>query len=220
MIQTIEGMGYKPTVAIAHADHAGGAMDNIDTWAVELIDYAEKLGYNIVDICGSDLTYDRLPEILAQTKPAILFNFSHGRKTCLLGNPVDGMIKCTLTQGNGLPSNLRAMSGIAVVSYSSYTAGQLGEMMIKSGCPALAGFSEYLIIVSSDTDPYLFQWCLLPLSKSILDGFSVGEAVAGARKAMSITIKQYKAIKHIAVPLLYDCKSLTLLGDPDWRLIL
>ena len=43
-------------IAIAHADQAGSGMDILDAWATELKKYADGLGYNVIDICGSDLT--------------------------------------------------------------------------------------------------------------------------------------------------------------------
>lgn len=210
----------KPVVAIAHANQIhDGAMPIIDSWAVEIIEHATELGHIVVDISGPDLTYERITEILAQTKPALLINFSLGRKTCLMGNPVNGMIGCTLTQGDGMPSNLHAVSGIAVISYSNYAGGQLGQNMIKGGCPALIGFSEDLIVVSDkDRTQNIFKDSLLPLAKRVLEGLPVGDAVEATRSDLLNIVKKYKAVKLISVPLFSNIKQLTLLGNPKWKL--
>lgn len=210
----------KTVVAIAHADQIhDGAMPIIDSWAVEMIEHAAGLGYTVVDISGPDLTYERTTGILAQTKPALLINFSLGRKTCLIGNPVNGMIGCTLTQGDGMPSNLHAVSGIAVISYSNYAGGQLGQNMVRAGCPALLGFSEDLIVVSDkDGTQNIFKDSLLPLAKRVLEGLPAGEAVEATRSDLLNIVKKYKAVKLISVPLYSNMKQLTLLGNPKWKL--
>jgi hypothetical protein len=194
-------------------------MREIDGWAIELKKYAENLRYNVIDISGPDLTYERMPEILATTKPAALFNFSYGRKTCLMGNPIDGMTKCTLTQGDGMPSNLSVLSGIAVVSYSSFTGGELGERMIKAGCPALVGFKDLFMFVSDGAKTLdVFKKSLLILSERVLRGFPIGEAIERASCDLSKEVVKYKDLKHVSLPLLHDMRSLTLLGDADWGL--
>lgn len=207
------------TIAIAHADLDDGAMRILDGWAVELEKHAENLGYAVVDISGPDLTYERMTDILLSTKPAILFNFSYGRRTCLIGNPVNGMRNCTLTKGDGMKSNLHAVSGIAVISYSNYTAGQLGQNMIRAGCPALAGFSDDVILASAkDGIESIFKDSLLPLAMRILEGMPVGDSVFSTYIDLVNKIKEYRAYKHIYLPLFYNLKSLTVLGDLNWKL--
>ncbi len=149
-----KGLGYQRkvytpeiTVAIAHADQAGSGMDILDTWAQELKKFANGMGYTVIDICGSDLTYECLTEILEVTKPAVLFNFSVGTEYCLIGNDM----KCTLTGGEDVTScmtptctferrplklrrknNLNVVAGTAVIAYSSRAASQLGLEIIKA----------------------------------------------------------------------------------------
>lgn len=201
-------------IAIAHADRAGGAMDILDIWAVELEKYAEALGYNVIDISGPDMTYDRMPGILEEIKPALLINFSFGGKTCLWGNPIDGMTKHTLSQ-----DNLDVLKGIAVISYSNYTAGELGQNMIKAGCPSLAGFSDNLIVVSDKNNTqYIFKDCLLLLAKRVLMAYTMGEATEIMRRYILNQVKLYKTKEFISIPLFYNGKYLTQFGDPGWKL--
>ena len=225
-----------PTVAIAHADQAGGAMDILEEWAQELKKSAYEMGYTVIDICGSDLTYEGLTDILQATKPAVLFNFSMGTECCLIGNDM----KCMLTGGRNVTScmtptctfegeplklrcknNLNVVAGTAVIAYSSRAASQLGQEIIKAGSPAFVGFSEYLIIVSDNTGTQdIFKESLLPLAKRILEGWTVGNVVKAAHVDLLNKIKEYKVKGYdlISMPLFYNEKSLTLLGDPNWKL--
>lgn len=118
-----------------------------------------------------------------------------------------------------MPSNLHAVSGTAVISYSNYAGGQLGQNMIKAGCPVLAGFGEDLIFVSDTVGTQdIFKESLLPLAKRVLEGRTMGEAVEATRSDLSSSIQKYKAYEVISLPLFYNMKQLTLLGDPNWKL--
>jgi len=120
-----------PVIAVSHSNLGpGDATFHLDQWALELIAYAKQLGYPVVDIGGANLTYQRMTEILTATKPAALFNFSHGCQTYLMGNDM----RCTITRGwedpescgvCGLPGNLNAISGTAVIAYSCHSGAQL-----------------------------------------------------------------------------------------------
>jgi hypothetical protein len=223
--------GNEITVAVSRSNlGAGDATFHLDSWAVELINYAKTLGYTIVDINGPDLVYERFTEILQNTRPAVLFNFSHGCQSYLMGNPVNGIIGCTLTRGSediqhscgfcGMPNNLKALSGTAIIAYSCHAAHQLGRCSIKYGIPCFTGFSDSLVITSDKFGTQnIFKEALLPLSKRILDGWPVGTAVEQTREDLLNTVKQYKIIELVSVPLWYDRKYLTQLGDPNWRLI-
>ncbi len=219
------------TIAISRSNLGPtDATFHLNSWAEELIHYAKALGYVVVDINGPDMVYERFTEILENTHPAALFNFSHGCRNYLMGNPVNGVIGCTLTRGSedtqhscgfcGMPNNLRALSGTAIIAYSCHAAYQLGRCSIKYGIPSFTGFSDSLVITS---DKYgtqnIFKEALLPLSKRILDGWNIGAAVEQTREELLNTVKQYKVIELVSVPLWYDRKYLTQLGDPNWKLI-
>jgi hypothetical protein len=212
-----------PTVAIAHADRAGGAMDILDKWAVELEDYAMALGYDVIDIRGSDLTYERMTDILQYTKPAVLFNFGFGSEMGLLGNDLKPMLtrgvnKEWVPYTNDILGNLKVLAGTVIITYSSSTA-QLGADIIKSGSPAFVGFIGDLIVISDNRRSQdIFKDALLPLAKRILDRLTIGEAVEATRNDLLNAVKKYKVIELVSVPLYYERKYLTLLGDPDWKL--
>ena len=210
------------------------------------------------------IPYECMTDILQVTKPAVLFNFSYGCKEYLMGNPVNGIMRRTLTSGNDdcpTPSvagtsisqedseilygtnNLHVVAGTAVIAYSSHAASQLGPEIIKAGSPAFVGFSEELVIVSDETKTQdisrgvfavgdngtllyytrtqdIFRDALLPLAKRILQGWTVGAAVEATRIDLLNKIKEYKAKGDdlISLPMFYNKRSLTLLGDPNWKL--
>lgn len=200
------------TVAIAYADQVGGAMKILNKWAVELEKYADSLGYNVVDISGSDLTYERITSILQETQPAVLVYLGFGDKTQLIGN--DNRFVLTGDKEN----NLNALAGTAVVAYASY-AGALGPEIIRAGSPAFIGFSDSLTIISDKSGTTnIFKESLLLLAFHILDGWTVGAAVYAARRDMLTIAMQNKERQHISTRIFANRKSLTYFGDPNWKL--
>ncbi len=219
------------TVAVARSNlGAGDATFHLDQWALELENYAQQLGYNIIDISGTNLVYERFTDILQNTHPAVLFNFSHGCRSYLVGND----LRCSLTRGSeweqahpdhfacgvcGMPSNLNVVKNMGVVAFSCHSAYQLGKCCVAAGSPFYVGFSDSLVITS---DKYgtqnIFKEALLPLSKRILDGWKIGAAVEQTRDDLLNTVKQYKIVELVSVPLYFDLKYLTVHGDTNWRL--
>jgi len=215
----------RPTIAIAHSNLGpGDATWHLDQWAQELIAYATALQYPVIDIAGADLVYDRMTKILTDTKPALLVNFSHGCKTYLVGNDM----RCSLTRGQedsdscgvcGMPSNLKSISGTAIIAYSCNSALQLGKCCVAAGSPFYVGFSDNLLVVSDRFGTQnLFKDSLLPLAKRILEGWTVGAAVEATRVDLLNYTKLYKPVELISVPMWYNKKYLTQLGNPNWRL--
>jgi len=215
----------RPTIAVSHSNLGpGDATFILDQWAQELISYAKALGYPVIDIGGSNLTYERMTQILQETKPAVLFNFSHGCRTYLMGNDM----RCTLTRGwedsescgvCGKPGNLNAISGTAIIAFSCHSGAQLGKCAIQYGAPAYVGFSDSLIIVS---DKYgtqnIYKEALLPIARHVLENWTIGEAVQQARDDIMSAVKLYKPVELISVPLYYNRKYLVLEGNSNWRL--
>lgn len=218
-------MHPRPIIAISHADlGVGDATHILNEWADELIIYAQQLGYPVIDIGGYNLTYERMTDILMQTKPTVLFNFSHGCRTYLMGNDM----KCTLTRGwedaescgvCGMPNNLKAISGTAIIAFSCHSGAQLSKCAIQYGSPAYAGFADNLIVVS---DKYgtqnIFRDALLPLAYHILEGWTIGAATEQARVDLLEFVKKYKPVEFVSVPLYYNRKYLVLEGDHNWKL--
>lgn len=165
-----------------------------------------------------------MPHILEAAKPKILFNFSHGCQSYLIGNDR----RCTLTRGwedqgcgvCGMPSNLKVLKGMAVVAYSCHSGYQLGKCAVKYGSPAYVGFSDSLIVVS---DKYgmqnIFKDALMPMAYKILTGIPIGTAVELTRAELYDTVKQFKPVELLSVPLWYDRKYLILHGDPNWSIL-
>jgi hypothetical protein len=210
------------TIAIARAKFMWGQYDLINKWALELEEYAKNLGYNVIDISGSDLTYERITEILTQTKPSILFNFTLGTKECLIGDFIDGgPIKCALTPGNSRPSNLGVLKSMAVVAYSCYSAGRLGEKMIQAVCLVVVGFSEEVIVMSPFPESNaheIHKECLLSLAKRILEGYTIGKAIDATRKQLLDAMEDNIHDTDLCEALVFNKRSLRMLGDYSWKL--
>jgi len=216
-----------PVIAVSHSDlGVGDATHILNQWAEELISYAKALGYPVIDIGGSNLTYERMTDILMQTRPALLINFSHGCRAYLMGNDM----RCTITRGwedpescgvCGMPSNLKAIAGVGIVAFSCHSAHQLGKCCVAAGSPFYIGFSDNLIVVSDQFGTQnIFKESLLPLAKRILEGWTVGAAAEATSSDLLNNVKLYKPVELISVPLWYNKKYLIQLGDPNWKLII
>jgi hypothetical protein len=218
--------GQQITIAVARANLGPGDATNIlDGWAVELEDFAKSLGYSVIDISGPNLTYEGMTRILTATKPKVLFNFSHGCGNYLMGNDM----QCTLT--NGFPdnvcgscnklSNLSVLKNTALIAYSCNSGAQLGKCVIRYGSPAYVGFSDSLIVVS---DKYgmqnIFKDALMPMAYNLLKGIPAGAAVAIMKAELEDTVKKFKPVELLSVPLWYNRKYLTQFGDPNWSIFL
>lgn len=219
------------TIAVSRSNLGmGDATYHLDQWAQELITHAKALGYNVIDINGPDLVYERFTEILLNTRPAVLFNFSHGCQNYLVGND----LRCTLARGAeweqvhpdhfacgvcGMPGNLKVVKNMGIVAFSCHSAAQLGKCCVAAGSPFYIGFSDSLVITS---DKYgtqdIFKESLLPLAKRILDGWNIGASVEATHNDLLNNVKLYKPIELVSVPLWYNRKYLTQLGDPKWKL--
>ena len=185
------------TVAISHIACKPNVdmLWHVDQWAQELIEYAKKLGYNIVDIC--ECQYDLLTKVLEMTQPAILFNFSIE----------ENLFDTSITNDFG------------IVSYSSHSASRFGKRCIDAGSPFYIGFTDDLLFITDDFGTQdIFKECLLEISKKILEGWSSGSAVYHTKNNLLETVKQYKTEKRISLPLFHDMKSLTILGDMSWTI--
>lgn len=220
------------TVAVARSNLGqGDATWHLNGWGEELTTYAKNLGYNVVDISGADLVYERFTEILQNTKPSILFNFSHGCQSYLVGND----LRCTLARGSeweqmhpdqfacgvcGMPSNLRVVNGMGVLAYSCHSGAQLGKCAIKYGAPMYIGWSDSLILISDKFGSQnIFRDALMPMAQRILQGWPAGLAVEQTRTDLYNLTKLYKPVELIATGLWYDKKYLTMWGDQNWSLV-
>jgi hypothetical protein len=219
------------TVAISRSNLGPtDATHHLNQWAQELIAYARQLNYNVIDISGPDLVYERFTEILQNTKPSILFNFSHGCQSYLVGND----LRCTLARGSeweqthpdhfacgicGMPSNLRVVKNMGIVAFSCHSAAQLGKCATKYGAPMYIGWSDSLILISDKFGSQnIFRDALIPMAQRILQGWPAGLAMEQTRTDLYNLAKLYKPVELIATGLWYDKKYLTMWGDQNWGL--
>ncbi len=114
-----------------------------------------------------------------------------------------------------MPQNL---SGVAVVTYSGKAEFEMGADIIKAGSPVFVGFNDNLVVVSDKFESQdIFKNALLPLAKRILDGWTVGDAIVVTKAMLLHGVKKYKDYNLISVPLWYNRKYLTVLGDANWK---
>lgn len=206
-----------PTVvAIAHADKSQVVAEILEKWAQELIKCA-AMRYTVINICGDNLTYERMTKILQVTKPSILFYLGPGNKAHLIGNDMKPVLTCC--PDAGVPDNLQSVAGMAVIAYSSLAEQQLGPEIIKAGSPCFVGFSDQLIIVSDKHgSENIFKESLLPLAKRILRGWTVGAAVEQTRSDLLAAVMERRDNEFISISLFANRKGLKYLGNPNWKL--
>lgn len=118
-----------------------------------------------------------------------------------------------------MPSNLKSISGTAIIAYSCNSAYQLGKCCVAAGSPFYVGFSDNLLVVSDQFGTQnLFRDSLLPLAKRMLEGWTVGAAVEATRTDLINYTKTYKPVELISVPMWYNRKYLVIEGDSSWQL--
>ena len=189
-------------------------------WGKDLINYAHGIGYDVLDIAYPNVTYQNVTAILKKYKPDMLIHFGHGCDTYFMGDT-----ECILTGGTKKdntcisceqPENLYNLKDTIVVAYSCHASNELGKQMISSGAKSFIGFSDYLMFTEDDVNIQdVFRDALLPLSKKIMDGYTVKESLDQTKKEIIQVTKQWKPVKYVSVPMYWNYKYMELLGDPN-----
>ena len=189
-------------------------------WGKDLINYAHGIGYDVLDIAYPNVTYQNVTAILKKYKPDMLIHFGHGCDTYFMGDT-----ECILTGGTkkdntciscGQPENLYNLKDTIVVAYSCHASNELGKQMIAAGAKSFIGFSDYLMFTEDDVNIQdVFRDALLPLSKKIMDGYTVKESLDQTKKEIIQVTKQWKPVKYVSVPMYWNYKYMELLGAPN-----
>jgi len=189
-------------------------------WGQDLIEYAMGIGYNVLDIASPNVTYSNVTAILKKYKPDMIIHFGHGCDTYFMGDT-----ECIITGGMKVdntcvscekPENLHDLNGTIVVAYSCHASNELGKQMISAGAKAFVGFRDYLMFTEDDVSIQdVFRDALLPLSKRIMDGYTVSESVDQTRKELIRITKEWKQVKYVSVPMYWNYKYMELLGDSN-----
>ena len=210
------------TIAIIRP-RSGGAKDATrvtQEWGQNLIDYALGIGYDVIDIAAPNVTYQNVTSVLNKYKLDMLIHFGHGCDTYFMGDS-----DCILTGGIKTdntcipcenPANLHSLKDTIVVAYSCHASNELGKQMISAGAKAFIGFKDYLMFTEDDVSIQdVFRDALLPLSKRIMDGNTVQEAVDLTKTGIIDITKQWKQVKYVSVPMYWNYKYMELLGDKN-----
>ena len=192
-------------------------------WGRAIIDYALSHGVDVLDITGKWVDHQNISPLLMQNRPDLFIYTGHGCRNFLATQ--NG---CSLTNGFpedvcqvqcGQPPNLNLLRDAIVVTFSCHSASQLGGCAIKYGARAYVGFSDYMMFTSDGAGSQdLFRDALLPMAIELINGKTVGEAVAATKAALLSAAKQWKAVKYMAIPFYWNYEYMQVLGDMNARL--
>lgn len=192
-------------------------------WGQRIIGHALSHGVDVLDIKDPWIEYDRITPLLSQHRPDMLVYTGHGCKNFLATQ--NG---CSLTNGwkedvcsaqCRKPPNLKLLRDTIVVTFSCHSASQLGKCAIKYGARAYVGFSDYMMFTSDNAGSQdLFRDALLPMVLELINGKTVGEAVAVTKAALYAAAKQWKPVKYLSIPMYWNFEYMQVQGDMNARL--
>ena len=192
-------------------------------WGQRIIDHALTHGVDVLDIKDPWIEYARITALLSKHRPDLFVYTGHGCK-----NYLATQYGCSFTNGwkedvcstqCTKPPNIGALKGSIVITFSCHSASQLGKCAIKYGSRAYVGFSDYMMFTSDNAGSQdLFRDALLPMVLELLNGRTVGEAVAITKWSLYSAAKQWKPIKYLSIPMYWNYEYMEVLGDMDARL--
>lgn len=192
-------------------------------WGQRIIDHALSHGVDVLDITGKWIDYENINVLLSKNHPDLLVYTGHGCKNYLATQ--NG---CSLTNGwkedvcqnqCAKAPNLQLLKDAVVVTFSCHSASQLGKCAVKYGARAYVGFSDYMMFTSDGAGSQdLFRDALLPMAIELINGKTVGEAVAVTKAALLAAAKQWKPVKYMAIPFYWNYEYMQVEGDLNARL--
>ena len=192
-------------------------------WGQAIIDYALSHGVDVLDIKGKWVEHQNITPLLMQNHPDLFVYTGHGCRNFLATQT-----GCSMTNGwaedicssqcSG-KCNLRALRGSIIVTFSCHSASQLGKCAVRYGARAYVGFSDYMMFTTDSMKSQdMFRDAMLPMAIELINGKTVGEAVAATKHALLAAAKQYKPIKYLAIPMYWNYEYMQVLGDMNARL--
>jgi len=192
-------------------------------WGQKIIDYALAHGVNVLDIRDPWIEYGKITPILQNNPPDLFVYTGHGCRNYLATQ--NG---CSLTNGYAedvcaaqcaSKCNLKALRDSIIVTFSCHSASQLGRCAVKYGARAYVGFSDYMMFTTDSMNSQdMFRDALLPMVFELINGKTVGEAVASTKQALIADAKKFKFIKYIAIPMYWNFEYMQMFGDMNARL--
>lgn len=192
-------------------------------WGGEIKRYALEHGVDVLDIEDPWVDHEKITALLSKHRPDLFIYTGHGcrnflatQKGCSLTN---GFLEDVCHYQCGKPPNLKLLRDAIVVTFSCHSASRLGSCAIKYGARAYVGFSDYMMFTSDSLGSQdMFKEALLPMALELIDGKTVGEAVAISKEALLKAAKQWKPVKYLAIPMYWNYEYMQVLGDLNARL--
>ncbi len=192
-------------------------------WGEIIKQYALEHGVDVLDIVDPWIEHARITPLLMKNHPDLFVYTGHGCKNFLA---VQG--GCSLTNGfredvctsqcNKSP-NLGVLKNAIVVTFSCHSVSQLGNCAVKYGARSYVGFSDFMMFTSDGMGSQdLFRDALLPMVIELINGKTVGEAADATKAALLAAAKQWKPVKYLAIPFMWNHEYMQVLGDLNARL--
>lgn len=192
-------------------------------WGQRIIDHALSHGVDVLDIRDPWIEHSKITPLLSQHRPDLFVYTGHGCRNFLATQ--NG---CSLTNGwredvcdsqCAKPPNLGLLRDAIVVTFSCHSASQLGKCAIKYGARAYVGFTDYMMFTSDNAGSQdLFRDALLPMVLELVNGKTVGDAVAATKEALLAAAKLWKPIKYLSIPMYWNYEYMQVLGNMDAKM--
>ena len=192
-------------------------------WGKDIIDYALTRGVDVLDITDPWVEYQNITPLLTKHRPDLIVYTGHGCNNYLATQNgcsfTNGFPEDVCTQQCNKSPNLRLFKNAVVVTFSCHSASRLGNCAIRYGARAYMGFTDYMMFTTDSLkSENVFRDALLPMATEIIDGKTVGEAVRGTKARLYEATRQWKPVKFMSIPLMWNHEYMEVLGDMDARL--
>lgn len=194
-------------------------------WSDFIIDCAEKLKKDIVDLVGERANQNEFVSIVKKVNPRFLFLNGHGDEETVTGFNNEPLVK--------LSENSELLYKKVVYARACSSAKKLGKEAVKKGCEAYLGYDEDFVFMVDDesvlkpmTDKIAEKF-LRPSNQvalSLVKGSTAGEADEKSKEAFKKNIQQLMLSttpnwqKDLIPYLLWDYNHQVCLGNRAARI--
>lgn len=113
-------------------------------------------------------------------------------------------------------TNVNLLKDTIVLTIACYSASQLGKCAIKYGATSYIGYKDLMLFpVDNMKSQDMFGELHLVFLKELLKGNTVGEAEQKMNNYEDVLIRQYKTVKYISLPLLWNKINRNVLGNKN-----
>ena len=113
-------------------------------------------------------------------------------------------------------TNINSLQGSIIFATACFSAKQLGVCSTKYGVQSYTGFQDLLMFpVDNLNSQNMFGEIQLEFYKSLLMGNTVAQAEQDMIKLEDKYIKQYKTVKYISLPMLWNKVNRRIIGNKN-----